>query len=450
MLEKVVIANRGEIALRIHRACKELDIPTVAVYSEADRDLMHVKLADESICIGPAASSESYLNIPAIISAMELSGADGVHPGYGFLAENSDFAEKIEKSGFEFVGPSSEIIRTMGNKISAKKLAKKIGLPIVPGSSESIGSNAHEEAEKIGYPVIIKAASGGGGRGMRVVNSESELKNSLDLTRSEAEKAFGDPTVYMEKFFTSPRHIEVQVLGDKFGNIIHLGERDCSLQRRHQKVIEEAPALGIPQEVKEEIYNKCIEACKKIKYVSAGTFEFLYENEKFYFMEMNTRIQVEHPVTESITGLDLVKLQLRIARGEELKIKQEDVVINGHAIECRINAEHPKTFMPSPGKVIDYHAPGGIGVRIDSHLYNGYVVPPHYDSLIAKLIVRANEREDARVRLVRAIEEMVISGIDTNLEMHTELLKDEKFSTGDFDINSVSYTHLTLPTKRIV
>ncbi len=435
MLTKLLIANRGEIALRIHRACKELNIPTVAVYSEADRDLMHVKLADESICIGPAASSESYLNIPAIISAMELSGADGVHPGYGFLAENSDFAEKIEKSGFEFVGPSSEIIRTMGNKISAKKLAKKIGLPIVPGSSESIGSNAHEEAEKIGYPVIIKAASGGGGRGMRVVNSESELENSLDLTRSEAEKAFGDPTVYMEKFFTSPRHIEVQVLGDKFGNIIHLGERDCSLQRRHQKVIEEAPALGIPQEVKEDIYNKCIEACKKIKYISAGTFEFLYENEKFYFMEMNTRIQVEHPVTESITGLDLVKLQLRIARGEELKIKQEDVLINGHAIECRINAEHPKTFMPSPGKVIDYHAPGGIGVRIDSHLYNGYVVSPHYDSLIAKLIVRANDREDARVRLVRAIEEMVISGIDTNLELHTELLKDEKFSTGDFDIN---------------
>ena len=435
MLTKLLIANRGEIALRIHRACKELNIPTVAVYSEADRDLMHVKLADESICIGPAASSESYLNIPAIISAMELSGADGVHPGYGFLAENADFAEKIEKSGFEFVGPSSEIIRTMGNKISAKKLAKKIGLPIVPGSSESIGSNAHEEAEKIGYPVIIKAASGGGGRGMRVVNSESELENSLDLTRSEAEKAFGDPTVYMEKFFTSPRHIEVQVLGDKFGNIIHLGERDCSLQRRHQKVIEEAPALGIPQEVKEDIYNKCIEACKKIKYISAGTFEFLYENEKFYFMEMNTRIQVEHPVTESITGLDLVKLQLRIARGEELKIKQEDVLINGHAIECRINAEHPKTFMPSPGKVIDYHAPGGIGVRIDSHLYNGYVVSPHYDSLIAKLIVRANDREDARVRLVRAIEEMVISGIDTNLELHTELLKDEKFSTGDFDIN---------------
>ena len=435
MLTKLLIANRGEIALRIHRACKELNIPTVAVYSEADRDLMHVRLADESICIGPAASSESYLNIPAIISAMELSGADGVHPGYGFLAENADFAERIEKSGFEFVGPSSEIIKTMGNKISAKKLAKKIGLPIVPGSSESIGSNANEEAEKIGYPIIIKAASGGGGRGMRVVDSESELENSLNLTRSEAEKAFGDPTVYMEKFFTSPRHIEVQVLGDKFGNVIHLGERDCSLQRRHQKVIEEAPALGIPQEVKEEIYNKCIEACKNIKYVSAGTFEFLYENEKFYFMEMNTRIQVEHPVTESITGLDLVKLQLRIARGEELKIKQEDVVINGHAIECRINAEHPKTFMPSPGKVIDYHAPGGIGVRIDSHLYNGYVVPPHYDSLIAKLIVRANEREDARVRLVRAIEEMVISGIETNLEMHTELLKDEKFSAGDFDIN---------------
>ena len=435
MLTKLLIANRGEIALRILRACKELDIPTVAAYSEADRDLMHVKMADESICIGPANSTKSYMNIPAIISAMELSGADGVHPGYGFLAENADFAEQVEKSGFQFAGPSSEIIQTMGNKISAKKLAKKIGLPIVPGSEGPIGNDPKEEAKAIGYPIIIKAASGGGGRGMRIVNSESDLEESINLTQKEAESAFGDPTLYMEKFFTTPRHIEVQVLADKFGNVLHLGERDCSLQRRHQKVIEEAPAIGIPEEIKENIFQKCIEACKEINYVSAGTFEFLYQEEKFYFIEMNTRIQVEHPVTESITGLDLVKLQLRIARGEELKIKQKDIEINGHAIECRINAEHPETFIPSPGKVLDYHAPGGIGVRIDSHLYNGYVVPPHYDSLIAKLIVRANDREDARVRLIRALEEMVVSGIDTNLEMHIELLSDENFISGDFDIN---------------
>ena len=435
MLTKLLIANRGEIALRILRACKELDIPTVAVYSEADRDLMHVKMADESICIGHANSSDSYMNIPAIISAMELSGADGVHPGYGFLAENADFAEQVEKSGFQFAGPSSEIIQTMGNKISAKKLAKKIGLPIVPGSEGPIGSNPKEEAKAIGYPIIIKSASGGGGRGMRIVNSESDLEESINLTQTEAESAFGDPTLYMEKFFTAPKHIEVQVLADRFGNVLHLGERDCSLQRRHQKVIEEAPALGISDETKENIFNKCIEACKEINYESAGTFEFLYDNEKFYFIEMNTRIQVEHPVTESITGLDLVKLQLRIARGEELKIKQKDIEINGHAIECRINAEHPETFIPSPGKVLDYHAPGGIGVRIDSHLYNGYIVPPHYDSLIAKLIVRANDREDARVRLIRALEEMVVSGIDTNLEMHIELLSDKNFISGDFDIN---------------
>ena len=435
MLTKLLIANRGEIALRILRACKELDIPTVAVYSEADRDLMHVKMADESICIGPANSSDSYMNIPAIISAMELSGADGVHPGYGFLAENADFAEQIEKSGFQFAGPSSEIIQTMGNKISAKKLAKKIGLPIVPGSEGPIGSDPKEEARAIGYPIIIKAASGGGGRGMRIVNSESDLEESINLTQAEAESAFGDPTLYMEKFLAAPKHIEVQVLADRFGNVLHLGERDCSLQRRHQKVIEEAPAIGISNEIKENIFNKCIEACKEINYVSAGTFEFLYQEEKFYFIEMNTRIQVEHPVTESITGLDLVKLQLRIARGEKLKIEQKDIEINGHAIECRINAEHPETFIPSPGKVLDYHAPGGIGVRIDSHLYNGYVVPPHYDSLIAKLIVRANDREDARVRLIRALEEMVVSGIDTNLEMHIELLSDKNFISGDFDIN---------------
>ena len=435
MLTKLLIANRGEIALRILRACKELDIPTVAAYSEADRDLMHVKMADESICIGPANSAESYMNIPAIISAMELSGADGVHPGYGFLAENADFAEQVEKSGFQFAGPSSEIIQTMGNKISAKKLAKKIGLPIVPGSEGPIGNDPKEEAKAIGYPIIIKAASGGGGRGMRIVNSESDLEESINLTQKEAESAFGDPTLYMEKFFTTPRHIEVQVLADKFGNVLHLGERDCSLQRRHQKVIEEAPAIGIPEEIKENIFQKCIEACKEINYVSAGTFEFLYQEEKFYFIEMNTRIQVEHPVTESITGLDLVKLQLRIARNEELKIKQEDVVFSGHAIECRINAEHPKTFFPSPGKVVDYHAPGGIGVRMDSHLYNGYVVPPHYDSLIAKLVCRAYDREDARSRLLRALDEMYISGIDTNIDLHKELITDPNFINGTFNIN---------------
>ena len=443
MLTKLLIANRGEIALRIHRACKELDIPTVAVYSEADRDLMHVKMADESICIGPADSVGSYLNIPAIISAMELSGADGVHPGYGFLAENADFVEKLEKSGFLFAGPSSEIIKTMGNKISAKKLARKIGLPVVPGAESPIGVNPKEEAKKIGYPIIIKAATGGGGRGMRVVKSEADLEESINLTKSESQAAFGDSTLYMEKFLASPRHIEVQVLADKHGNVIHLGERDCSLQRRHQKVIEEAPAKGIPREIKEEIFKKCVQACKEINYVSAGTFEFLYENNQFYFIEMNTRIQVEHPVTESITGFDLVKLQLRIARGEELKIQQEDINITGHAIECRINAEHPQTFIPCPGKVVDYHAPGGIGVRIDSHLYSGYIVPPNYDSLIAKVIVRANDREDARVRLVRALDEMIISGIDTNLEMHRDLLTDENFIKGNFDIHYLETKYKT-------
>ncbi|HIC27634.1 MAG TPA: acetyl-CoA carboxylase biotin carboxylase subunit [Gammaproteobacteria bacterium] len=435
MLTKLLIANRGEIALRIHRACKELNLPTVAVYSEADRDLMHVKMAEESICIGPADSAGSYLNIPAIISAMELSGADGVHPGYGFLAENADFAEKVEKSGFQFAGPPSEIIRTMGNKISAKKLAVKIGLPVVPGPETPIGSNYKDEAKRLGYPIIIKAAAGGGGRGMRVVESESKLKENIDITKAESKFAFGDSTIYMEKFLASPRHIEVQVLADKFGHVIHFGERDCSLQRRHQKVIEEAPAQGIPTEIKEDIFNKCIKACKEMNYVSAGTFEFLYENNQFYFIEMNTRIQVEHPVTESITGFDLVKLQLRIARGEELRIRQEDIKLTGHAIECRINAEHPQTFIPSPGKILDYHAPGGIGVRIDSHLYTGYVVPPNYDSLIAKLIVTANDREDARVRLIRALEEMIISGIDTNLEMHIDLLSDENFIKGNVDIN---------------
>ena len=435
MINKLLIANRGEIALRILRAAKELKIPTVAAYSEADKDLMHVKMADESICIGPADSSLSYLNIPAIISAMELSGADGVHPGYGFLSENPDFAEKVEKSGFDFVGPSASVIRMMGNKVSAKEFALDAGLPIVPGSTGPIEEDTYKKAEDLGYPIIIKAASGGGGRGMRIVNSKEDLESSIELTEQESAIAFGDSTVYMEKFLENPRHIEVQVLADKHGNVLHLGDRDCSLQRRHQKVIEEAPAININEDKRQEIYSKCIEACKKLNYVSAGTFEFLYENDNFYFIEMNTRIQVEHPVTESVTGLDLVKLQLRIAREEELKVKQEDIVMKGHAIECRINAENSETFIPSPGKIIEYHAPGGIGVRMDSHLYKDYVVPPYYDSLIAKVICRANDREDARARLERALDEMYVLGIDTNLDLHRKLVNDPNFIKGGISIN---------------
>jgi acetyl-CoA carboxylase biotin carboxylase subunit len=435
MINKLVIANRGEIALRILRACRELDIKTVAVYSEADRDLMHVKMADESVCIGPPDSAQSYLNIPSIISAMELTGAEAVHPGYGFLAENAEFAEQVQKSGFIFVGPSPEVIRMMGNKISAKEFALNNNLPIVPGSTGPIEENLYQKAKEIGYPLIIKAASGGGGKGMRVVKQEEDLKESIALTQQEAGNIFGDPTVYMEKFLESPRHIEVQVMGDNHGNIIHLGDRDCSLQRRHQKVIEEAPACGIPEDLREEIFLKCIKACKKLQYTSAGTFEFLYEDNQFFFIEMNTRIQVEHPVTEQITGLDLVKLQLRIASNEKLSIRQEDIIFRGHAIECRINAEHPKTFFPSPGKIIDYHAPGGIGVRVDSHIYQNYTVPPYYDSLISKVIVRANDREDTRVRLLRALDEMLISGIDTNLEMHRNLINDISFIEGNFDIH---------------
>ena len=435
MINKLLIANRGEIALRILRAAKELKIPTVAAYSEADKDLMHVKMADESICIGPADSSLSYLNIPAIISAMELSGADGVHPGYGFLSENPDFAEKVEKSGLGFVGPSASVIRMMGNKVSAKEFALDAGLPIVPGSTGPIEEDMYKKAEELGYPIIIKAASGGGGRGMRIVNSREDLESAIELTQQEAAIAFGDSTVYMEKFLENPRHIEVQVMADRHGNVLHLGDRDCSLQRRHQKVIEEAPAMNVNEVKRQEIFDKCIEACKKLNYVSAGTFEFLYENENFYFIEMNTRIQVEHPVTESVTGLDLVKLQLRIARDEELKVKQEDIVLKGHAIECRINAENSETFIPSPGKIIEYHAPGGIGVRMDSHLYKDYVVPPYYDSLIAKVICRANDREDARARLVRALEEMYVLGIDTNLDLHRKLVNDPNFIEGGISIN---------------
>ena len=435
MIKKLLIANRGEIALRILRACRELDISTVAIYSEADKEQMHVKMADESICIGPADVNKSYLNIPSIVSAMELSGADGVHPGYGFLAESSDFAEKIENSGFQFAGPSSEIIGSMGNKLSAKEIVKGFGIPTLPGSDGPVTSNAHKIAKEIGFPLMIKAASGGGGKGMRVVESLSELDQSLEITSSEAMHNFGDPSVYLEKYLNSPRHIEVQILGDSHGNIIHLGDRDCSIQRRNQKILEEAPALGIESSIKEKIFRSCMEMCREIGYESAGTFEFLFQDNEFFFIEMNTRLQVEHPVTESITGLDLVKLQLRVARGEELKVKQKDVIFSGHAIECRINAEHPKTFLPSPGKVTDYHQPGGIGVRVDSHLYNNYKVPPFYDSLIAKIICSANDREDARVRLARALDEMFISGIDTNLELHRDLVMDKNFIEGGMDIN---------------
>ena len=434
MIKKLLIANRGEIAVRILRACRELDISTVAVYSEADKDQMHVKMADEAICIGPPEIAKSYLNIPAIISSMELSGADGVHPGYGFLAENSDFAEKVQNSGFQFAGPSAEIIKQMGNKVTAKELAKKMDLPILPGSS-FLDSDAKKKAREIGYPIIIKAALGGGGRGIRVVREEADLESTIEITKNESLQSFGDSTIYLEKYLESPRHIEVQILGDRSGKVIHLGDRDCSLQRRHQKVIEEAPSMGIPKNIKQEILDKCVKAGQEMKYVSAGTFEFLYQDKQFYFIEMNTRLQVEHPVTESITGLDLVKLQLRIARDEKIKISQEEISFSGHAIECRINAEHPKTFVPSPGKVVNYHAPGGIGVRIDSHLYNNYTVPPFYDSLIAKLICQANDREDARARLARALDEMFISGIDTNLDMHRDLVLDENFIRGELDIN---------------
>lgn len=438
MLKKVVIANRGEIALRILRACKALGIQTVAVHSTADRELMHVKLADESVCIGSAKSSDSYLNIPAIISAMEITGADAVHPGYGFLAENAGFSEQIAKSGYVFIGPSADVIRLMGDKVSAKDAMKKAGVPTVPGSD---GALPNDEAEmlaigrQVGYPVIIKAAAGGGGRGMRVVHSEADLVKSVQITRSEALAAFGDSTVYMEKFLQNPRHVEIQVLADGQGNAIHLGDRDCSLQRRHQKVLEEAPAPGIPTSVRDEVAAACVKACIDIGYSGAGTFEFLYENERFYFIEMNTRVQVEHPVTEMITGIDIVQEQLKIAGGQALSIKQSDVVFNGHAIECRINAEDPLTFTPSPGKISFWHAPGGPGVRVDSHLYSGYSVPPFYDSLIAKVISYAPSRAEALQRMDIALDETVVSGIKTNIPLQKILITDDKFIEGGVNIH---------------
>lgn len=437
MLEKVVIANRGEIALRILRACKEMGIRTVAVYSKADRDLLHVRLADESVCIGPAASKDSYLNIPALISAAEVTDAQGIHPGYGFLAENADFAEAVEKSGFTFIGPRAETIRLMGNKVSAIEAMKKAGVPTVPGSDGAVTEeNAIAAAKKIGYPIIIKAAAGGGGRGMRVVHTESALLNSLFVTRSEAKAAFSDDTVYMEKFLEHPRHIEIQVLGDGKGKAVHLGDRDCSLQRRHQKVVEEAPAPHIPEKARNKVADACVKACELMKYRGAGTFEFLYENEQFYFIEMNTRIQVEHPVTEMVTGVDIIKEQLRVAAGKGLSIMQKDVRIEGHAIECRINAEDPRTFMPCPGKICYFHAPGGPGIRMDSHIYSGYSVPPNYDSLIGKLIAYGPTREVALARMRNALDEIVVDGIKTNIPLHRdEILRDANFAKGGVDIH---------------
>lgn len=438
MFEKILIANRGEIALRILRACKELGIKTVAVHSQIDRDLKHVRLADESVCIGANPSTDSYLNIPRIISAMEITDSVAVHPGYGFLAENADFAEQVQNSGFTFIGPSAEVIRLMGDKVSAIAAMKKAGVPTVPGSNGPLPDDKDkclEFGRSIGYPVIIKAAAGGGGRGMRVVHTESALLNSIRVTKAEAGAAFGDDTVYMEKFLQNPRHVEVQVISDGQGNAVHLGDRDCSLQRRHQKVLEEAPAPFIDPEARAAVLESCVNACVNIGYRGAGTFEFLYEDGRFYFIEMNTRIQVEHPVTEMVTGVDLIKEQIRVCAGEKLSISQDDVVINGHSFECRINAEDPKTFMPCPGRVTQFHAPGGLGVRVDSHLYSGYLVPPTYDSMIAKIVTHAETREMALARMRSALDELVIDGIRTNLPMQQDLVRDSGFIKGGVNIH---------------
>jgi acetyl-CoA carboxylase, biotin carboxylase subunit len=438
MFNKVLIANRGEIALRIHRACKELGIKTVAIYSTADKDLMHVRLADEAVCIGPANSTHSYLSIPAVISAAEIADADAIHPGYGFLAENPDFAEQVEKSGFVFIGPKANTIALMGNKVSAIKKMQKANIPCIPGSNGPLDNNASHSiklAREIGYPIIIKAAAGGGGRGMRVVRNEKELVNAIAMTQTEAAAAFGNDQVYMEKYLENPRHIEIQVLADGKGQAIHLGERDCSLQRRHQKILEEAPAVGITTEQRDAIGKRCVDACLEINYAGAGTFEFLYENGEFYFIEMNTRIQVEHPITEMITGVDIIKEQIRIASGNKLSYTQNDVHINGHAIECRINAEDPHNFMPSPGKVEIFHTPGGMGVRMDSHLYSGYRVPPYYDSLIGKLITYGVTRDIALARMHNALQEIVVEGIKTNIPLHQKLIDNPDFRRGGVNIH---------------
>jgi acetyl-CoA carboxylase biotin carboxylase subunit len=443
MIEKILIANRGEIALRILRACKELGIKTVAVHSTADASLKHVLLADETVCIGPAASTDSYLNVPAIISAAEVTDAEAIHPGYGFLAENADFCERVEESGFAFIGPTADTIRQMGDKVAAIRAMKASGVPTVPGSGGPLGCNDAENlriAKEIGYPVIIKAAGGGGGRGMRVVHTEANLLKSIQLTSTEAKTFFGNAEVYMEKFLENPRHVEIQVLADGQGNAIHLGERDCSMQRRHQKVVEEAPAPGITEEQRQKIGGACVNACLEINYRGAGTFEFLYENGEFYFIEMNTRLQVEHCVTEMVTGIDLVKAQIEVAMGIPLSIKQEDVKMNGHAIECRINAENPaRNFMPSPGKIERLHLPGGLGVRWDSHIYTGYSIPPHYDSMIGKLICHGADRNSAIARMNNALSELIIQGIDTNIHMQREIMNDHGFVEGGQNIHYLEH-----------
>jgi acetyl-CoA carboxylase biotin carboxylase subunit len=438
MFEKILIANRGEIALRIQRACREMGIKTVVVHSEADADAKYVKLADESVCIGPPQSAQSYLNIPAIISAAEVTDAEAIHPGYGFLSENADFAERVTQSGFVFIGPRAETIRLMGDKVSAKNTMKKAGVPVVPGIDSTLPDDPKEIikiAREIGYPVIIKSAGGGGGRGMRVVHTEAALLNTVNTTRSEAQAAFSNPAVYIEKFLEKPRHIEIQVIADKYKNAAYLGDRDCSMQRRHQKVIEEAPAPLLNPRARARIGERCAEACRKIGYVGAGTFEFLYEDGEFYFIEMNTRLQVEHPVTEMITGIDIVQLQIRIAAGEKLPFRQRDVLLKGHAIECRVNAEDAYKFTPSPGRITSLHMPGGPGIRVDSHAYNGYFVPPNYDSLLGKIIAYGDTREQAIARLNIALSETVIEGIKTNIPLHRELLHDAAFLRGGTTIH---------------
>ncbi|ASP17458.1 acetyl-CoA carboxylase biotin carboxylase subunit [Neisseria sp. 23W00296] len=438
MLKKVLIANRGEIALRVLRACREMGIATVAVHSEADRDSLHVKLADESVCIGPAPSPQSYLHIPAIIAAAEVTGADAIHPGYGFLAENASFAQQVEESGFVFIGPRPDTIRLMGDKVSAKQAMLEAGVPCVPGSDGALPDNPDEIlkiADKVGYPVIIKASGGGGGRGMRVVEKKEDLIKSVEMTKAEAGAAFGNPMVYMERYLQRPRHVEIQVLADEHGNAIYLGERDCSMQRRHQKVIEEAPAPGITAKEREKIGKACVEACKRIGYRGAGTFEFLYEDGEFFFIEMNTRVQVEHPVTELISGVDIVQEQLRVAAGEKLQYKQKDIVLDGHAFECRINAEDPYNFIPSPGLIESCHLPGGFGIRVDSHIYQGYRIPPNYDSLIGKICVHGKTREQAMAKMRVALAELAVTGIKTNTPLHRDLFTDPGFAEGGVSIH---------------
>ena len=452
MFDKILIANRGEIALRIQRACRELGIKTVVVYSEADKEAKYVKLADEAVCIGPAPSPLSYLNMPAIISAAEVTDAQAIHPGYGFLSENADFAERVEQSGFTFIGPTPESIRLMGDKVSAKQAMIKSGVPCVPGSEGALSDDPKEilaTAKKVGYPVIIKAAGGGGGRGMRVVHTEAALINAVQMTKAEAAAAFGNPAVYMEKYLQNPRHVEIQVIADTFKNAVYLGERDCSMQRRHQKVIEEAPAPGIPRKLIERIGDRCVAACKKIGYRGAGTFEFLYENGEFYFIEMNTRVQVEHPISELITGVDIVRTQIMVAAGEKLPFTQRQIEFKGHAIECRVNAEDPYKFTPSPGRITMWHAPGGPGVRVDSHVYNNYFVPPNYDSMIGKVITYGDTREQAIARMRTALLETVVEGISTNIPLHQDLMVDAKFLEGGTNIHYLEeWLTRRNPTKR--